>query len=95
MDDYISIKLHNNNKSFMKAMSKHTFKNFNILDEDLVTTSHRLPEIFHDKPYAVRFTILEYSKHFMYEFYYKSLLSRSGVENVEILFWIQTHYVFI
>lgn len=84
--DYISVKLHNNNKSFMKSMSKHTFKNFTIIDEDLVTTSHRLPEIIHDKPYAVGFTILEYSKHFMYEFYYKSLLSKCGFENVEILF---------
>jgi hypothetical protein len=58
--DYISIKLHTNEKSFKKAISKHTFKSFSIIDENLVATSHRLPEITHNKPYAVGFTILEY-----------------------------------
>ena len=58
--DYISIKLHTNEKSFKRAISKHTFKSFSIIDEDLVATSHRLPEITHNKPYGVGFTILEY-----------------------------------
>jgi hypothetical protein len=58
--DYISVKLHTNEKSLLRAMSKHTFKSFSIIDENLVTTSHRLPEITHNKPYAVGFAILEY-----------------------------------
>ena len=58
--DYINVKIHTNEKSFKKAMSKHTFKTFSIIDENLVITSHRLPSIIHNKPYAVGFTILEY-----------------------------------
>ena len=57
--DYISVKLHTNEKTFKKAMSKHTFKNFSIIDENLVVTSHVLPKILHNKPYAIGFTILE------------------------------------
>ena len=58
--DYITVKLHTNEKSFKKAISKYTFKSFSIIDENLVLTSHKLPEITHNKPYAVGFTILEY-----------------------------------
>ena len=58
--DYINVKIHTNQNSFKKAISKHTFKSFSIIDENLVITSHRLPSILHNKPYAVGFTILEY-----------------------------------
>lgn len=58
--DYITVKIHINEKSFKKAISKHTFKSFSIIDENLIITSHKLPEILHSKPYAVGFTILEY-----------------------------------
>ena len=58
--DYITVKIHVNEKSFKKAISKHTFKSFSIIDENLIITSHKLPEILHNKPYAVGFTILEY-----------------------------------
>lgn len=84
--DYIKLKIHKTEESFKKASSAHTFKNFSIIDENLVTTSHFLPEITHNKPYAVGFTILEYSKHFMYDFYYNTLLKKCGNENIELLF---------
>lgn len=84
--DYITIKMHTTDKSFKKASSLHTFKNFSIIDKDLVTTSHFLPNIVHDKPYAIGFTILEYSKHFMYDFYYNKLLKKCGSDNIELLF---------
>lgn len=84
--DYISIKMHQTDESFRKATSLHTFKNFSIIDQDLVTTSHFLPQIIHNKPYAIGFTILEYSKHFMYDFYYNKLLKKCGQENIELLF---------
>ena len=58
--DYITVKLHTTEKSLKKSLSKYTFKSFSIIDENLVITSHRLPEILHNKPYAVGFTILEY-----------------------------------
>ena len=84
--EYISVKLHTNEKSLLKAASKHTFKNQSIIGENIVITSHFLPEIVHNKPYAVGFTILEYSKHFMYDFYYNKMLKNCGKENIELLF---------
>jgi len=58
--DYISVVLHTSDKTLKKALSKHTFKSFAIIDENLVATSHKLPSIYHNKPFAVGFTILEY-----------------------------------
>ena len=84
--EYISVKLHTSEKSLLKASSKHTYKNQSIIGENLVVTSHFLPEIIHNKPYAVGFTILEYSKHFMYDFYYNKLLKSCGKQNIELLF---------
>lgn len=84
--DYINLRIHQNVESFRKATSQHTFKSYSIIDENLVTTSHFLPEITHNKAYAIGFTILEYSKHFMYDFYYNKLLKKCGKENIELLF---------
>ena len=84
--DYITVKLHKSAESLRKASSMHTFKNFAIIDKDLVTTSHFLPEIIHNKPYAIGFSILEFSKHFMYDFYYNKLLRKCGNNNIELLF---------
>ena len=71
--NYINVKLHTNIKSLQKAISCHTFKNFVIIDQQLVQTNHYTPTIIHDKPLFVGFTILELSKHFMYDFFYNKL----------------------
>lgn len=71
--NYINVKLHTNIKSLQKAISSHTFKNFVIIDTNLVQTNHFTPNIIHDKPLFVGFTILELSKHIMYNFYYNTL----------------------
>ena len=34
--DYITVKVHTTEKSFKKAISKHTFKSFSIIDEDKI-----------------------------------------------------------
>jgi hypothetical protein len=57
--DYISVKLHNNEDSALKAVSCHTFKSQVILDENLIQTNHSIPTVFHNKPIAVGVTILE------------------------------------
>lgn len=58
--EYISVKIHTTEKSFLKASSSHTFKSYNIIDQDIVVTSHFLPTVTHNKPYAVGFSILEF-----------------------------------
>lgn len=75
--NYINVKLHTNIKSLEKAISSHTFKNFVILESNLVQTNHFLPVITHDKPLAIGFTVLDLSKHFMFDFYYNKLTTDS------------------
>lgn len=72
---YINVKLHTNIKSLQKAIASHTFKYFTIIDTNLVQTNHFTPTIIHDKPLFIGATILELSKHFMYDFYYNKLTS--------------------
>ena len=71
--NYSIVKLHNNKKTLCKAIAHHTFKNFVILDTNLVQTNHFTPVVIHDKPISVGMTILEVSKHIMYDFFYKVL----------------------
>jgi hypothetical protein len=66
---YSVVKLHNNKKSLLRAISHHTFKNFVIIDDNLVQTNHSKPVICHDRPIAVGMTVLELSKHIMYNFF--------------------------
>lgn len=74
---YSIVKLHTTLKSLQRAISHHTFKNFVIIDKNLVQTNHLKPVIVHDKPIAVGMTILELSKFVMYNFFYNILLDSS------------------
>lgn len=74
---YSIVKLHNNKNSLLRAISHHTFKNFVIIDENLVQTNHIKPIICHDRPIAIGMTVLELSKHIMYDFFYNVLLDKS------------------
>lgn len=71
---YIRVKLHNKTSSLLRSVSDSTFKNFVIIDENLVQTNHKLWIIKHDRPIYAGFTILELSKHFMYDFFYNVLI---------------------
>jgi len=75
--NYLDVKLHIHEKQLLKSASNPTFKNYVILDENLVQTNHFTPIIIHDRPIFVGFTILELSKHFMYDFFYNKLLKNS------------------
>lgn len=72
--NYMTVKLHTKSKSYLKAVSNITFKSFSILGENLVQTNHSPEDIEHNRPISVGFTILELSKHFMYDFYYNKLM---------------------
>ena len=71
--DYISVKLHVNGTSVMKAVSNHTFKHFSVIDENLVQTNHFLPVIKHMTPIAIGVTILELSKAIMIDGWYNKI----------------------
>ena len=75
--NYLNVKLHVKKEPMLKAASNPTFKSYTILAEDLVQTNHFTPVIVHDRPIFVGFTILELSKHFMYDFYYNKLLKNA------------------
>lgn len=57
--DYVEVRLHTNEKSAMKHASSHTFKNFTIIDENLIQTTHFQDTIVHTTPLAIGVTILE------------------------------------
>ena len=60
---YTEVQLHTEAGSAMKAASMHTFKNFVIVDENLVQTVHFRPTILHNTPIAIGVTILELVSH--------------------------------
>jgi len=57
--DYINVGLHTNIRSALRAVSNPTFKNFVILNENLVQTNHTVPIIKHNQPIAIGVAILE------------------------------------
>lgn len=71
--NYCTVKLHTTKKSLLKAISHHTFKNFVIIDTNLVQTNHITPVVCHDKPISVGMTVLELSKNIMFNFFYNVL----------------------
>lgn len=92
--EYMKVKIHTGKKSFLKAVSSPSFKNFSIIDGDVVTTSHSVGEIIHNKPYAAGFTILELSKHFMFDFYYNKLQKLCGRDSIELLMTDTDSFIF-
>lgn len=75
--NYCTVKLHTSKKTLLKAIASHTFKNFVIIDTNLVQTNHITPVVCHDKPISVGMTVLELSKHIMYSFFYNVLCDSS------------------
>lgn len=77
----MTVKLHTRGDALLKAVSSHTFKNYSIIDENLVQTNHFLPVIKHMTPLAIGVTILELSKAQMIDLWYNKI---STVPNSKI-----------
>jgi hypothetical protein len=67
------VKLHTKGISVQKAISSHTFKNYLIINENLVQTNHFLPIVKHMTPIAIGVTILELSKAEMADLWYNKI----------------------
>jgi hypothetical protein len=59
---------------FLKYTSDIFFKSYYIIDENLVQINMIVNRIIHDRPTYIGFTILELSKHHMFNFFYNVLL---------------------
>lgn len=92
--EYMKVKIHMSERSFLKAAASLTYKNYSIIGSQVVTTSHSVEEITHNKPYAAGFTILEYSKHFMFDFYYNKLAKLCGPDNIELCMTDTDSFIF-
>jgi len=65
-------------QKMVRAAGKATFKRCEIINSDLVLVESERPKITLNKPVAIGFTILEFAKLVMCEFYYDCLLPKFG-----------------
>ena len=72
------VKLVLEERKFKKLVNKPNFKSFKIFSEDLVSVHMSKTEIKLVKPTYVGFSILDFSKTFMYDFYYKKMVTKYG-----------------
>ena len=68
-----------------KLVSKPTFNNFKIFNENLVGVDMKKVEVTLDKPIYIGFCILDISKVVMYDFHYNHILKKYG-SNAILLF---------
>ena len=72
----ISVKLVSNAKDYVKCISKPSFVSQKICSKNFVATPEIKPILTLNKPIYVEFIILDLSKLWMYEFYYKYIKSK-------------------
>jgi hypothetical protein len=77
--EYINVKLHTDSSTALKAIADPNFKNYSIIDENLVQTNHFQAVIKHITPIAIGITILELvCFYFFYIFPVAQLAARSN-----------------
>jgi len=74
----VNIRLVTDPNKLLKAVSKVTFRQSQIVNSDLVMVRAARQKVKLDKPIAVGFSILEISKFKMYQFYYEHLKANTG-----------------
>ncbi|HRP37489.1 MAG TPA: hypothetical protein PLS50_06815, partial [Candidatus Dojkabacteria bacterium] len=81
----IRYELVNNQKRFQKLVNDVTFRECDVINQDLVGVSRAKTIVELDKPISVGFAILELSKVLMYDFHYNTMKPKYG-ENLKLLF---------
>ena len=79
----ITVRLVNNAKDYKKWVRRPSFVSHKILSKNVVPIHEIKPVLTLDKPIYVAFSILDLSKHLMYEFHHSYIKSRF---NVNLLF---------
>jgi len=74
----MNAKLVTDPQKMVRAAGKATFKRREVINSDLVLVETERTKITLSKPVAIGFTILEFAKLVMYEFYYDCLLPKFG-----------------
>ena len=72
----INVKLINNEKKYLKAVSRPSFVSQKILDKNLVAVHKIKPVLLLNKPIYVGFSILELSKMIMYDWHYNYFVKK-------------------
>jgi hypothetical protein len=81
----IRYELVNDKKRYQKLVNDVTFKDCDIISDNLVGISRSKTTVVLDKPIIVGFSVLELSKVLMYDFHYNVMKKRYG-ENLKLLF---------
>jgi len=81
----IRYELVNNEKRYQKLVNDVTFKDCDVIGENLVGISRSKTTVVLDKPIIVGFSILELSKVLMYDFHYNTMKKKYG-DKLELLF---------
>ena len=84
-DNRTICKLANNLKTFEKYVAKPTFKNSSQINSKLIALNMKYPCIKLNKPIFLGFTILEISKHKMFDFHYNVIKNKYG-DKAKLLF---------
>ena len=72
-------------QNILKLVAKPTFAQQVIFNEHLVGIQNHKEKVLLNKPIYVGMSVLDLSKHLMYDFYYNTLKARYG-ENVRLLY---------
>ena len=72
-------------EKILKYVAKPTFARQEIFNEHLVGIQNHKEKVLLNKPIYVGMSVLDLSKHLMYDFYYNTLKARCG-ENVRLLY---------
>ena len=76
----ISVKIVNNEKDFLKHVSKPTFISRKIFDKNYAAIHEIKPVLTLNKPIYVGFTVLELSKWLLYDFHYNFIKKHFDAE---------------
>lgn len=75
-----------NQKQFMKYVKDPTYDRHVIINEDICIVILNQPTAKLIRPYYVGFTILEFAKSIMYDFFYFVLRPKFGDKNVDLIY---------
>ena len=83
--DYVDAKILSNEVSYLKWVGNPRFKQFSIFNDNLVAVMLQKSTVCLCKPIYVGFTVLDLSKHLMYDFHYNYIKHKYG-DKAKLLF---------